>query len=115
MFDSANEAYRAQRQPNDFDLVGEVRTLLINAGVSDRVLQYYDTNHTIIEASSKVPDVQRQLLNRYLYLQIVQCSARSTEERQSLIPNGSIDDWLRLFKASVLPFMVTNNLPTDIN
>jgi hypothetical protein len=114
MFDSANTAYRAQRQPGDFDLVAEVRNLLINAGASDRVVQFYDTNHTIIEASSKVPDVQRQLLNRYLYLQIVQCSARSTEERQSLIPNGSIEDWLRLFKATVLPFMVLNNLPAAI-
>lgn len=114
MFDSANEAYRAQRKADDFNLVTEVRSLLINAGAAERVMQHYDTNHTIIEASSKTPDVQRQLLNRYLYLQIVQCSARSTEERQSLIPNGSIDDWLRLFKASVLPFMVANNLPTAI-
>lgn len=114
MFDSANEAYRAQRQASDFDLVAEVRALLIGAGAQDRVIQFYDTNHTIIEAASKVPDVQRQLLNRYLYLQIVQCSARSTEERQSLIPNGSIDDWLRLFKATVLPFMVRNNLPTAL-
>ena len=114
MYDSANAAYRAQRQPGDFDLVAEVRNLLINAGATERVIQHYDTNHTIVEAATKVPDVQRQLLNRYLYLQIVQCSARSTEERQSLIPNGSLDDWLRLFKATVLPFMVANNLPTAI-
>lgn len=114
MLDAANISYRAERQPGDFDLVSEVRNLLIDAGAIDNVTQYYDTNHTVIEAADKIPDVQRQLLNRFLYLQIVQCSSRSINERQSLIPNGTIDDWLRLFKANVLPFMIRNNLPTQL-
>lgn len=114
MLDAANMSYRAEKPNDDFDLVAEVRNLLVDAGAINNVVNYYDTNHTVLEATNKTVDVQRQLLNRYLYLQIVKCSARSTNERQSLIPNGSIQDWLRLFKANVLPFMIRNNLPSAL-
>ncbi len=38
----------------------------------------------------------------------------SEEERYCLIPNGSSEDWLKLFQSKILPFLMANNLPNAI-
>src|SRR5574343_436390 len=110
MSNVAIEEYKQVRQPTDFDLIGHVRTLLINAGSRPEAIAAFDNHHLIVEATNKVPNIQRFLLNRFWMLQLMSCPAVSTKERYCLIPNGSIEDWVRLFSDSVLPFATKNNL-----
>lgn len=105
------EQYHAERQPTDIDLVAEVRQSLISAGLSHEVIQAYDNNHYILDASNRTPEVQRHLLNRFWNLQLLSCPSVSIDERYCLIPNGSVVDWLRLFRERVLPFAIANRLP----
>lgn len=114
MSNAAIQEYQQVRKPGDFDLVLHVRTMLINAGSQPSAIEAYDSHHLIVEASDKVPTIQRFLLNRFWMLQLMNCPDVSTKERYCLIPNGTIDDWVRLFGDSVLPFAMRNNLPTFI-
>lgn len=100
--------------PN-IDLIGEVRSLLISAGVSnDRVSNFYDKNHYIQKGLNKPPEVQRFLLNQFWNIQLMLTPTLTIDERFSLVPNGNLEDWLKLFTLSVLPFVVNNNLPTEV-
>jgi hypothetical protein len=113
-FISAMEAYQQERLPEDVDLLTAVRDLLISSGLFKSVETAFDTNRFIIEAKDKPSDAQRFLLNRYWSLQLMQSSKVSVNERYSLIPNGDIAAWYRLFKNVVLPFIIENNLPVVI-
>lgn len=114
MSNAAIQEYLQVRQPADFDLVAHVRQMLINAGSHPEAISAYDNHHLVLEAMDKVPTIQRFLLNRFWMLQLMSCPAVSTKERYCLIPNGSIDDWVRLFGDTVLPFATRNNLPIMI-
>lgn len=103
--------YNRDRFDNEIDLVNVVRGLLVNIGVSPEVLDSFDNHHFIQSAINKNSDVQRHYLNRYWHLQLVSVSANSTQERFCLVPNGSISDWIRLFEAKILPFIIEHNLP----
>lgn len=107
------DQYYQTRKEDDLDLVSEVRKCLQNYGLHQAVSKYFDTDPIIIDAVTKAPHIQRWLLNRYWTRQLVQCPVNSIEVRTYLIPDGSEEDWLRLFKVKVLPFIVDNNLPTS--
>lgn len=110
---SYNE-YLEQRSSNDLDMIATIRALLVESGASADALSAYDNNHLILEAASKVPSVQRFLLNRFWAMQLMSCPIVSVKERYCLIPNGEIEDWIRLFKMTILPFVLKNNLPHHI-
>lgn len=99
-------AYTQERQADDRDLVMETVELLKSKNITPEKLLEFTTNHHIVEAQNKIPEVQRYLLNRYWALQLMQASRVSIDERYCLIPNGSLDDWKRLFETKVLPFVV---------
>lgn len=105
------EQYYAAKPEGDPDLVAEVRTLLVEAGLLPKVLDAYDGNRFISEAIGKAASVQRFLLNRYWNQELIFSDLPAIEERYCLIPNGTIEDWLRLFKSKVLPFVIAHNLP----
>lgn len=93
------------------DLIEQVRQLLVSAGLLQHVIVAYDTAYFITEAKGKDIEQQRYLLNRYWTDQLLKTSDDSREERYCLIPNGSIDDWLLLFKNTIIPFILKNDLP----
>lgn len=103
---NANEIYLKKRSPDERDLVEETVTILKSKGISEEKLNIFLQNHHIQDAKNKVPEVQRYLLNRYWSLELMQASKVSIDERFCLIPNGSLDDWFRLFETKVLPFIV---------
>lgn len=110
-FKSGINMYNQNRQADDIDLVQEVRKILMEAGLGQKLPGAYDNNHYIIEAANKPSSIQRYILNRYWNHQLLTCNANSMDQRYCLIPNGEISDWIDLFKSSVLPFIVEHNLP----
>jgi len=104
------QQYRQEKSADDIDLIAEVRGILISSGLFNK-LAAYDNNRFILEAKGKTSSAQRFLLNRFWSSQLSQAKKVSIEQRYSLIPNGEITDWLRLFKSCVLPFIIENNLP----
>lgn len=109
------EQYHQPKDAADVDLIQAVRDHLNNSGLNNRVTAFYDSNRFIIEARDKNSNAQRFLLNRYWSLQLMTSPKPSTEERFCLIPNGTTEDWLKLFKNKVLPFVIENNLPVKID
>lgn len=110
-FAQTENPYFAQRPDGDINLVTEVRNLLLNNGIPTAA---YD-QHQLIQASmNKASSVQRFNLNRYWSLQLMATEKYSEEERYCLIPNGSNEEWLKLFEAKVLPFALANGLPRII-
>lgn len=105
------EQYYLKREEGDLDLVLEVRNALVEVGLLQKVLVAYDGNRFINEATGKASSVQRFLLNRYWNQELIFAEKPSIEERYCLIPNGTVEDWLRLFKAKVLPFVIAHDLP----
>lgn len=114
MNNTHRESYLDTRRADEFDLVGAVRTTMLNAGLGQRIPEFFDSNIYIIDAANKKPEVQRYLLNRYFNTQLMNADANSIDERFCLIPNGEIADWLRLFTDKVLPFIIANDLPKGI-
>lgn len=108
-FQQAFEAYNAERSKDDLDLVTMVRNLLLESGAGQQISNF-DQNRFIIDAVNKGSDQQRFLLNRYFGMLLMASPKPSISERFNLIPNGSVDDWYKLFKATVLPFIIENNL-----
>ena len=106
------EEYIKPREETDLDLVTIVRTMLIDSGLMQQVLAAYDTDRFILEARNRPSEAQRFLLNRYWSYQLMKSDKSSIEERTYLIPNGEVSDWLRMFQAKILPFIIENNLPT---
>ena len=105
------DLFHRQRQEFEIDLIQDVRKLLVDSGLNDKVTAAYDNNHFILNAMTANAEVQRYALNRFWNLQLVQSAAPSTQERFCLITNGSGVDWFTLFKAKVLPFIISNDLP----
>ena len=110
-FDRGMDEFHRKRDPQELDLVHEVRVLLNKSNIGD-VPNCYDSHDLIKMTSDKTPDVQRHFLNRYWSFQLANASANDTfEARFSLIPNGPVEDWLRLFEEKVLPVCVKYQLP----
>lgn len=104
--------FKEARQATDFDFVLEVRNILINAGASAEQITAYDTAKIIADAQSMRPDAQRHLINRFFRTQML--SLREVDSivvRTYLIDAGEYSDWIRLFKDSVVPFLIRNSLP----
>lgn len=108
---SPADQYHEKRSPTDFNLVEFVRGLLLKNNVSQAQLDAFNNNQHVVMAADRKPEVQRYHMNQYWNLQLLKAERVSVDERYSLIPNGSIEDWCRLFERGVLPFVLSNNLP----
>ena len=107
--------YQESRLPEDADLVQDIRKVLHEVGLGLLTQANYDAHRFIQEASYKRPKVQRYLINKFWHLQISSIEANSIEERYHLIDNGEDSDWLRMFRAKVVPFLITHNLPRNLD
>lgn len=108
---SLKESYMSPRGHGEFDLVAACRQALIDAGLLPEVQSGFDTHPNIIDATTKKPEVQRHMLNQFWNLQLLASSGNTYEVRYCLIPNGDVQDWLRLFKEKVVPAAVQHRLP----
>lgn len=107
-----NDIFVDLRKPEEIDMVGKVREILIAAGLATECSSGYDTNRYIQDAAVIGPVGQRFLLNRFWNLQLMNIQDTNTmEERFCLIDNGSPEDWLRLFQTKVIPCLVKHRLP----
>jgi len=107
---AAVQEYHLTREANDIDLINIVREILIQSGLGNN-LSAYDSNRFIQEGLNKPSKVQRYLLNRFWNHQLMVSQSISIEERYCLIPDGSHDQWLSLFREKIVPFLIANNLP----
>lgn len=112
-YQDSYKAYLQKPQEGEIDLVATVRTILQENGLGQNILAY-DSNLHIQQAIGKNQEAQRYILNRFWNIQLLDCSDISIDERYCLIPNGTIQEWLNLFKTKVLPFCIKNNLPKAI-
>lgn len=102
--------YHQPRDPNDIDLISVVRNILVQNGLAGN-LPAFDNNRFVLEGRDKPSKVQRYLLNRFWSHQLMTSQSISIEERYSLIPDGTHERWLELFKEKIVPFLIVNNLP----
>ncbi len=98
----------------DVDLVSEVRQLLIANGLGNLIEYNYDGHRYIMDAMNKQSEVQRFYLNRFWNLQLMKAPEVSIEERYNLLPNGDTRNWLEVFKAKIMPFIIKHRLPVAI-
>jgi len=110
----AIEQYDQDKPENDIDLIQTVRDILINVGLGPRLSDAFDSSKYIIDAIGRTSDIQRFLLNRYWELQLMSHDGNTMEERYCLIPNGTTEEWITLFKTKIVPFILDNNLPRVI-
>ena len=106
--------YSQIRAADDIDLISEVRNVLCNSGLAARLPEAFDSHQYISEGMNKPSNVQRYLLNRYWNAQLMVHAHISSDQRYCLIPNGTVQQWLNLFKSSVMPFIIQHNLPVRI-
>ena len=97
------------------NLLDYVRSIMIDAGLKQRIVDAFDNNQYIKDAQGTPANMQRFLLNRFWMLQVLSVDAPSHDVRFSLIDTGSFRDWKRLFKDVVLPFAVQHDLPRSLN
>lgn len=107
--------FKAPREPGDFDFISEIRGLLIISGVTNECLEAFDSSKLIQDAVHMRPDAQRHLVNRFFRGQILSIRDFDTiGVRTCLIDGGEYSDWMRLFKESVVPFLIQNSLPKTL-
>lgn len=59
--------------------------------------------------------IQRFLINRYWRETIGALAQETMDIRYCLVEQGSLEDWLRLFRTGVAPCIVENHLPEAIH
>ena len=96
------------RQPGDTDLVAEISKLLQSEGSPDPF--GWETRLGVPDAHSIGPKLQRFLANRYWRLKMGLANADSTMPRYCLIESGEDSEYLEIFKANILPFIIKNNV-----
>lgn len=113
-FKGPMDFYNSQRHPDEMNLIAEVRHLMEEAGLGDRLPQAFDSNRFIMDAVNRPAHAQQYNLNRYLTLQFMAAEDQATLARYSLIYEITPKEWLVTFKGTILPAMVDFNLPVVI-
>lgn len=114
MSNPINPIFTQAREPTDIDLISEVRILLKSSGLNKELMEAYDTHQYIVDGSLLRPEAQRFLLNRFWNIQLISFGVETTEERYCLLDCGDYSEWLRLFKAKILPTAIRLRLPKVI-
>lgn len=113
-FEKQHEAaanFTRYRNEDELDLVGSIITDLVAA--CDFAQAESFSNHPHIVAIKKInPDCQRTVLNNYFYERLCQIP-KSHRQREALIRDGGVQDWLRLFRGKILPTVIEKKLLMD--
>lgn len=96
------------------NLIEEVRKLLTLNGLEKNAREHFDTDKRLSNVYNAPPDAQRTALNRYWVLQLYKAAQDGSEQRFCLTPGGTFEEWLGMFKNKIIPFLVSNNLPTAL-
>ena len=102
------------RAEGEFDLVAACREAMLSYGLGDKVTSVFDQDLNIRQAANLGVVGQRHILNRYFNLQLLTKASLSVDERFCLIDRGSAEDWLRIFRDTIVPFLAVHDLPTHI-
>ena len=114
LYNKSMNLYNNPKPAEDIDLTDEVRKLLMNAGLLNNVINFYDSDQFIIDSYGKHSSVQRYYQNRFWTSQLPRAVQSSTTVRTYLINDGSVDTWLNMFNKYILPFIKENSLPTGL-
>ena len=93
-----------ERSLHEANLLAVVETLLSESGLHQTRMSlrgYFET-HEIV---NKKPNVQRFFMNKFFQLLLLAIDANTIEQRFCLITDGTVDDWLSLFRKKILPFL----------
>lgn len=108
------DIFTAPRKADEVDLVGTIRTLLLENELGPNI-HHYDNSQLVKDAAPIGTIGQIFLLNRYWRLQLISVDTESSlDNRSRLIDDIDEGDWLRLFKEGVLPFIVKHSLPRQL-
>lgn len=107
----SQNAFARKRQEGERNLILEVRNALKEVGLQQKVKDCYDQDKEIIHAEDLNPEAQRYVLNHYWNLQLMSVATPSTDQRYCLVNDGTFDDWLRLFRQVIRPFLLEHDLP----
>lgn len=103
--------YNRPKDPNEIDLVPELRKELESAGI-DNLEQIYDNNRHVQEAQNRVAHAQQYNLNRFLYEELtaidMQESIDTRQSRYCLLYEVKPTEWLNVIKSQVIPSMVSS-------
>jgi len=108
------EFYNGKKLENEIDLVEQVRSRMVSAGLLEKLPECFDQNRFILEAKDRQAHAQQYLLNRYLSLQLMSSVEPAALERYALIYEISSDKWLAIFDQKILPAIVNYDLPVKI-
>ncbi len=113
VLENKKREYGAERTATDFDLVNYVYERLISVGLVKNA-EFFINNMGLNDAINKKPEVQRYILNKFFFTQLVTTSEPSFEERFCLVPDGSVQEWVDLFDKKILNFLIRNDLPRPL-
>ncbi len=99
-----SEEFNSERSPTEVDLLAIVSKDLKDSGlfIIDSHLHDYCESQGVI---NKKPNVQRFYMNKYFTLVLMIYPENTMDQRYCLISDGTIEDWLDLFRRKILPFL----------
>ena len=106
--------YQGKRQDDEMDLIHVVRQKMVDAGLSDKLVDCFDSNRFIVEAKERPAHAQQYNLNRYFCTQFMAADEQAAIERYSLIYEINPDQWLKIFDKTILPAVVNYDLPVKL-
>lgn len=98
------EELETPRLPTQINLLDEVVAALRESTLFNyaMVLETHFIQHDLVD---KQPNVQRFYMNKWFNTQLLSIEADSSAQRFCLVNDGTIADWLHLFKVKILPFL----------
>ncbi len=99
-----SDEYNNDRGPEEMDLLSIVSKDLRDSGLFtiDNHLHEYCESQGVV---NKKPNVQRFYMNKYFTLVLLLSKEDTMDQRYCLITDGTVEDWLSLFRRKVLPFL----------
>jgi hypothetical protein len=103
-FQDRSSEYEAVRGPDELDLLSEVTLILNNSTLHEtaKSMYLYAKEHDIL---NKKDNVQRFYLNKFFNLLLMAIPENTIDQRYCLITDGTVQDWLYLFKKKIVPYL----------
>ncbi len=115
--------YYEPRNPDELDLITEIRQAMLEAGVSKEALEHvYDKHPLLVESVNKHAAVQQHNLSRFFNEQLMCHQGLETIsgnkidtrlDRYQLLNEVTPSEYLKIVSVSVIPKMAALNLPKD--
>jgi len=99
-----SDEFNSERSPNEIDLLAVVSKDLKESGlfIIESHLQDYCETQGIV---NKRANVQRFCMNKYFILVLMIYPENTMDQRYCLISDGTVENWLDLFRRKILPFL----------